>query len=88
MQKVSVHLQKAQLIVQCQTYLLETDLVWCRCAEKVSSMPGLFSFMQHPRLRQSSSSSSPQPPRAQTAENQAGPAQIAPAQGKLLPPRA
>lgn len=44
-------------------------------------MPGLFSFMQHPRTRQSSSSSSPQPPRAQTAENQAGPAQSAPAQG-------
>ncbi|KAL0038652.1 hypothetical protein WJX79_001731 [Trebouxia sp. C0005] len=47
----------------------------------VSSMPGLFSFMQHPRVRQSSSSSTPQPPRAQTAENQAGPAPIAPAQG-------
>ncbi|DBA99972.1 TPA: hypothetical protein ACH3X1_013844 [Trebouxia sp. C0004] len=44
-------------------------------------MPGLFSFMQYPRVRQSSSSSSPQPPRAQTAENQAGPAQMAPAQG-------
>ncbi|DBA71203.1 TPA: hypothetical protein ACH3X2_011599 [Trebouxia sp. C0005] len=44
-------------------------------------MPGLFSFMQHPRVRQSSSSSTPQPPRAQTAENQAGPAPIAPAQG-------
>ncbi len=51
-------------------------------------MPGLFNFMQHPRVRQSFSSSSPQPPRAQTAETQAGPAPVAPAQGKLLPPRA